>query len=61
MEDLSKGSSNNIFLCEHCINAIKSHCEKLLVGDVADEGSCEFCGDVDELRECCFELDVPDH
>ncbi len=49
---------NKILLCEHCINGITSHGEKLFVGGfVSDEGVCEFCGDEDELRECFFALD----
>ncbi len=47
---------NKILLCEHCIDGITSHGEKLFVGDfVPGEGVCEFCGDEDELRECCFD------
>ena len=53
---------NRICLCEHCIEAIKSHGEKLAVGDcLMDEVEseeedipCEWCGEFDELYECFF-------
>ena len=46
---------NKILLCEHCINGITSRGEELFVGSFVDEGICEFCGNEDELRECCFD------
>ena len=41
-------------LCSWCINGIRSHGEKVYVGDQIDEGTCEFC-DEDDAEECYFE------
>lgn len=55
-----KRQKNRMCLCSYCIQAIKSHGEKLAVGDyLMDEVEseeentpCEFCGEFDELYEC---------
>lgn len=47
-------------LCKHCIQAIRSHGEKVFKGpmlmdiDEAErtETSCEWCGEVDDLYQC---------
>lgn len=32
-------------LCDYCIQAIKSHGERVLVGDPSGYGICDWCGD----------------
>ena len=49
-----------ICLCSWCINGIRSHGEKIYVGDPIDDyennPECEWCNeDIDELFECVFE------
>lgn len=48
---------NMIFLCDNCINAIKSRGEKVLVGDfhsVEEEITCEWCKEIEDVYECYF-------
>ena len=55
-------SENHILLCQHCIEAIRSHGEPVYVGDFAmdvEESEetntpCEWCGEFDELYDCKF-------
>lgn len=50
-----KRSRNKIYLCEHCIEAIRSHGEKVYEGDVLpDMGICEWCDEEDILYDCEF-------
>ena len=45
-----------MLLCGHCIEAIRSRGEKLLVGDIIDtdeKSVCDWCDETDdELYEC---------
>ena len=44
-----------MYLCEHCIEAIKSRGEKVLVGDfhsIDEEIECEWCEEIDDVYEC---------
>ncbi len=49
-----------MLLCSYCIQAIKSHGEKILVGDQeftceeAEEQkiTCDFCGEYDDFYDC---------
>lgn len=55
-------NENRILLCQHCIEAIRSHGEPVYVGDFAmdvEESEetntpCEWCGEYDELYDCKF-------
>ncbi|MBO7070523.1 MAG: hypothetical protein J6W09_04440 [Bacteroidales bacterium] len=56
--------TNRICLCENCILAIKSHGEKLAVGDIIEQDDveneedympCEWCDDnTQDIYECFF-------
>jgi len=38
----------NMCMCEYCIEAIRSHGEKIYVGDQAeDNGKCDWCDEED--------------
>ena len=53
-----KGSVNDMKVCEHCIEAIRSHGEKLIIlENLFEEGTCEWCGETDELSEVAFDDD----
>lgn len=43
--------------CPYCIEAIRSHGEKMLEGEYVGEGECEWCGEVDELVACLWEVE----
>ena len=46
-----------MYLCEYCIEAIKSHGEKVIVGDfhsIDEEIECEWCEEKDNTYECEF-------
>ena len=45
-----------IILCEHCIEAIRSHGEKVIIESEADDANiCEWCDEPeDDLYECYF-------
>ena len=52
---------NIVYLCEHCIGAIHSRGEKIMVGECVesddDKVKCYWCEeyfDPDELKECLF-------
>lgn len=47
-------SNKASYLCEHCIEALRSHGEKVYAESNANcmyHRRCDFCGEVDELYE----------
>ena len=44
-------------ICRHCIEAIRSHGERVLVGEYSDYDTCEWCEEPDEVFDCIFEED----
>ena len=46
-----------MYLCEHCIEEIKSRGERLTVGgffSIDEEIPCEWCDEIDDVHECEF-------
>ena len=43
---------NTMKVCKHCVEAIRSHGENVVVlQNLFEEGTCEWCNETDELVE----------
>ena len=52
---------NTVKICEHCVEAIRSHGEKIIViQNLYEEGVCKWCEETDELVEAMFTDDKGD-
>ena len=41
-------------LCEHCIEELRSRGEKIYASECIDFGTCDWCGEEDDLYEVLF-------
>lgn len=52
--EFSEETGKAMYLCEHCIEAIRSHGDKVYAESTENcmyHRRCDFCGEVDELYE----------